>query len=241
MPGSLLVSLRFVGGLAELSASTLRASLTGVLSHETTNAGIARWAAGVVKDARIDLLVEGRANLAPGESFVLMSNHQSHLDIPVLFHALAPNIRMVTKKELFAFPVFGRAMRVAGFVEVDRADRGRAIESLKAAASVMSQSLHIWIAPEGTRSRTGELRPFKKGGFMLALDAHARILPMALWGTRDVLPPDTALSRKGQRVAVVVGEPVPTEGKARDALMAEVRAAMEQLLDRAKALASRPR
>jgi 1-acyl-sn-glycerol-3-phosphate acyltransferase len=63
---------------------------------------------------------------------------------------------------------------------------------------------------------------------------------MALWGTRDVLPPDTALSRKGQRVAVVVGEPVSTEGKARDALMAEVRAAMAQLLDRAKALASRP-
>lgn len=240
MPGSFLASLQIATGLLKLSGSTLAQSASGRLSHAATNAGIAAWAKQSVEAADIELRIEGRERFDTGESFVLMSNHQSHLDIPVLFHTLSPAIRMVTKKELFAFPMFGRAMRLTGFVEVDRSNRARAIESLRHASEVMAQGLHVWIAPEGTRSRTGEVGSFKKGGFMLAIDTKVRILPIGLWGTRDVLPPSALLSHKHKRVAVVVGEPISPEGRSRDELMVEVRDAMLLLVERAKQLVGAP-
>ena len=95
---------------------------------------------------------------------------------------------MVAKGELFRVPLWGTAMRRAGFVELDRGDRTRAIESLSRATSVLSRGMSIWIAPEGTRSVDGTLGEFKRGGFHLAEDAGVRILPVTIVGTNLVLP-----------------------------------------------------
>ena len=107
-------------------------------------------------------------------------------------------------------PIFGRALRDSGMIEVDRGNRQRAIASLAAAKEQLEAGTHIWIAPEGTRSETGELLPFKKGGFVLALDMEAPILPITIKGTRDVLPSHGMFSRRGVEVHVTIHPPIET-------------------------------
>jgi 1-acyl-sn-glycerol-3-phosphate acyltransferase len=231
---SLLTSLWNVYETLAISAPTVVDAVRGAVSFQSCNDRLESWSSHVVRNAEIVLTVRGRDNLA-GRTYVVMSNHQSHYDVPVLFSVLGPNMRMIAKTELFALPVFGQAMRSAGFIEVDRHDRHAAIASLEEAKRRLKEGVHIWIAPEGTRSTTGELLPFKKGGFVLALDMGAPILPISIHGTRDVLRSKGVRSRKGVEVTVTIHPPVETApyaataqgaaGKkaAREALVADVR------------------
>lgn len=233
---SLLASLRLVEGILRISSATLADAARSSASPTRSSERLAWWARRVMEAAQIDLRIEGREHLTPGESFVIMSNHQSHLDVPTLYHALSPAMRMVAKKELFRIPIFGPAMRQAGFIEVNRQDRAQAVASLQSGHALLREGLHLWIAPEGTRSTSGELLPFKKGGFVLALDAGARILPVGLHGTRDVLPVHALRTRLGRPVGLVVGAPIDPRGKDRDALLHETRDAISSLMQRARAL-----
>jgi 1-acyl-sn-glycerol-3-phosphate acyltransferase len=140
---------------------------------------------------------------------------------------------MVAKTELYRVPIFGPAMTAAGFIEIDRSNRERAIASLEIAKQRLAQGVSVWIAPEGTRSRTGELLPFKKGGFMLAMDTALPILPVGIVGSRDILPANGRLVQKGVRVHVAIQapiEPPPPDAAstARDELMNRVRSAIER-------------
>lgn len=180
----------------------------GSLTTETCDARLDSWSRAIVRYARIDLEVIGKELIPPGEAFVVMSNHQSLYDIPVLFQSLGLRVRMVAKTELFRVPIWAGAMRNAGFVEIDRANRVAAMRSLDRARAAIKAGTSIWIAPEGTRSLTGELGEFKKGGFHLACGTGARILPVSLDGTRRVL---TAKGRKvhnDQKVRVTISEPI---------------------------------
>jgi 1-acyl-sn-glycerol-3-phosphate acyltransferase len=235
---SLRASLQIVGGVLRISGATLLDAALGKASREEANRRLGLWARHVVASTQIDLRVEGREHLRDGHPLVIMSNHQSHLDVPCLYASLSPAMRMVAKKELFRFPLFGPAMRQSGFIELDRSDRARAIASLHDAHALLSGGLHVWIAPEGTRSPTGELLPFKKGGFVMALESGAPVLPVGIHGTRDVLPVSALRARLGRRVAVVVGEPIASAGKGRDELMLETRTAIEALIKRARELTS---
>jgi 1-acyl-sn-glycerol-3-phosphate acyltransferase len=219
---------------------TLRVSIpsyTEGLLHtarrERTNARIFAWSRRLVEEARIEIETEGLEHAAGAEPFVVMSNHQSLYDIPVVFQAVPRPMRMIAKKELFSIPVFGRAMRAAEIIELDRQNRRRAIAAMEQAKAMVKSGLSIWIAPEGTRSRTGELGAFKRGGFHLALGTGARILPVTVSGTRDVLPAGTLRLRRGVRVCVRLSEPVtPADyGKSRlDELVGEVRARIDAQL-----------
>jgi 1-acyl-sn-glycerol-3-phosphate acyltransferase len=115
---------------------------------------------------------------------------------------------MVAKSELFRVPIWAGAMRAAGFVEVDRGNRIAAMRSLERARDAIRGGTSIWIAPEGTRSETGELGAFKKGGFHLATGAGARILPVAVVGTSKILPAKGTHVNDGVAVRVVVRPPV---------------------------------
>ncbi|RYZ08992.1 MAG: 1-acyl-sn-glycerol-3-phosphate acyltransferase [Myxococcales bacterium] len=192
-----------------------------------------QWSRALVDRAHIDLRVEGAERALPGESFVVMSNHQSLYDIPVIYQALQRRIRMVAKKELFRVPVWGRAMRRAGFIALDRDDRERSRQTLLASATELQHGTSIWIAPEGTRSLDGALGEFRKGGFHLALQSGARILPVTIVGTRAVLPAKGAHITDGCQVRVLVHPPVdPAEyGEARrDELVAHVRSVIASAL-----------
>jgi 1-acyl-sn-glycerol-3-phosphate acyltransferase len=236
----LAASILTVDGLFRISAITVFDALRHDVRRDKCDRRIAWWAGRVVDELRIDLRVRGRERLAGGETFLLMSNHQSHYDIPVLFAAVSSAVRMVAKAELFRVPVLGPALREAGFIEIDRSDRRKAIESLRRAREALREGTLVWISPEGTRSLTGELLPLKKGGFVLALEANLPILPIGIAGTRDVLPPHRVLSARHQRVGVVLGEPIRPAGKARNELMAETRRALERLVAEAEDLRTAP-
>lgn len=219
-----------------ISLPTIWEGLRGTLTPETCDRRLAEWSAAIVKRASIDLQVEGREHATHGESFVLMSNHQSLYDVPVIYQALDRRIRMVAKKELFQVPIWGRAMQRAGFISLDRQSRERSRQSLAASAQVLAEGTSIWIAPEGTRSPDGSLGEFRKGGFHLALQSGCRILPITVIGTRQVLPAKGVHITDGCHVKVVIHPPINPRafGEERKMeLIAEVRAAIASALPEA--------
>jgi 1-acyl-sn-glycerol-3-phosphate acyltransferase len=236
MSASLGLSLRNVYETLAVCFPTLVEAARGRVTKEVCDERLERWSRHVVDNLRIDLDVSGREHLHPGETYLVMSNHQSHYDIPVLFSVIGPNIRMITKKELFDLPVFGNALAVGGFIRIDRSNRNAAMESLDRAKQLLAAGTHVWIAPEGTRSRNGALLPFKKGAFYLAFEAGLPILPVTLSGTRDALPVNALRSKAGARVRVVLHDkidpaPYAARGKpGRQELMQEVRRIMESAL-----------
>ncbi len=230
---SLGLSLQNVYETLEISWPTVLQALGGNLTKAICDARLKSWSRAVVTNAGIDLHVHGREHLEPHHTYLVMSNHQSLYDIPVLFHVIGPNVRMITKKELFRVPIFGGALAAAGFIAIDRSDRQRAIESLDRARELLASGTHVWISPEGTRSQSGELLPFKKGAFYLALEALLPILPVSLRGTRDVLAARGVLSTSGARVTVTIHEridPAPYAARGNEGrleLMERVRAVLE--------------
>lgn len=222
--------------LALATRETLRVSIEVLLETARGRFDPARcdrslrdWAGKVISQAEMVVVATGTERAVPDETYVIMSNHQSLYDVPVLFNVLERRIRMVAKKELFRIPIWAQAMRRAGFVEVDRANRQKAIASLTQAQAALQAGTNIWIAPEGTRSRTGKLGPFKKGGFHLALDSGVRILPVCIDGTRAALPATGWRVHNGAAVTVTVCSPIDPRqyGKERlEDLMATVRGAI---------------
>jgi 1-acyl-sn-glycerol-3-phosphate acyltransferase len=169
--------------------------------------------------------VQGREHLRDVRNTVIVANHVSHLDAPVLLQSLGIDYRAVAKKEVFQFPVLGAVLRRAGFIEVDRADRTQATRAIARAVAALQAGACFLIFPEGTRSRTGELGPFKKGGFVVAMDAGSRILPVVLRGTRELMPRGGFRIRPGT-VTVRVLDPIAVSSYSygdRDALIDEVR------------------
>ncbi|MGA7119272.1 MAG: lysophospholipid acyltransferase family protein [Polyangiaceae bacterium] len=233
---SLSISLRNIYETLAISLPTVIEAVRGRVRKEVCDERLARWGRAVISNASIDLDVVGRQNMRPGETYLVMSNHQSLYDIPVLFQVVGPNVRMIAKRELFGVPIFGGALRASGFVAIDRSDRNEAIRSLDRARAVLQGGTHVWIAPEGTRSRTGKLLPFKKGAFYLAFEAGLPILPVTLSGTRDALPAKGLRSIPGAKVRVTLHphldpRPYAARGKAgRQELMDEVRNTIESAL-----------
>jgi len=236
MSASLALSVRNIYETLAISFPTMLEAFGGRVTRQVCDDRLDRWARHVVQNAHIELDLVGRENAAPGVTYLVMSNHQSLYDIPVLFHVLGPNIRMLAKKELFRVPIFGNALAAAGFVAVDRGNRESAIRNLEQARALLDSGTHVWIAPEGTRSVTGQLLPFKKGGFHLAFESGLPILPVTLSGTRDVLRAHGVLSRAGARVRVTFHpsiDPLPYAARGREGrtdLMKRVRAALESAL-----------
>ena len=231
---SLALSLRNIYETFAICWPTVLDAARNRVSKDVCDERLRSWGVKLVEHAKIDVEVVGRHHMEPGKTYLVMSNHQSLYDVPVLFYVIGGTIRMITKKELFKVPVFGGAMREAGFVSIDRQDRHRAIESLAIARQKLETGVHIWISPEGTRSKTGQLLPFKKGGFALALEAALPILPVTLKGTRDALPAKGLRSTPGAKVKVTIHAPLdPTSfagvpvKEARETLSKTVRAAIE--------------
>lgn len=163
--------------------------------------------------------------------YVFVMNHQSMLDIPAAFAAIPADLRFVAKKVLKYVPVLGWYMRVTGMIFVDRSNRIQAVKSLKHAADKIRNGKSIIAYPEGTRSRDGRILPFKKGAFVLALEAGVPIIPVAIDGSGKVLPTDTFKVRPGT-IRLKVGQPIPTAGRSpeqRDSLVHEVRDALIRL------------
>jgi 1-acyl-sn-glycerol-3-phosphate acyltransferase len=165
---------------------------------------------------------------------IFMSNHESQMDPPILVAALPVPAVYIAKKELKYVPFIGWAAWVAGVIFINRGDRDRAIRSIHDAAMQIRGGKNVVIFPEGTRSRTGQMLPFKKGGFALAQDAGVPIIPMATVGGFRVLPSGSLRIRPG-RYTLLMGEPVrPSDHADRESLMKEVRSRIEALVATAR-------
>jgi 1-acyl-sn-glycerol-3-phosphate acyltransferase len=176
--------------------------------------------------------VEGAEHLPLDRAAVYCANHQSNVDPPVLFDALHPRMHILYKHEIDQIPVLARAFRLGGFIPIDRRNRESAMRSIEAGAASIRSGNSFLIFPEGTRSRTDELLPFKKGGFVMAIRAGAPIVPVAIRGGRDAMRKGSWIIRPAA-LTIRVGTPIETAGRPlgdRDELIAEARRAIEALL-----------
>ncbi len=178
-----------------------------------------RWSALLLRLVRMDLRVVGQApDLSDGRRYIILCNHASHYDIPAIFAAMPGSIRMLAKSELYRIPLLGITMRTAEFPSINRRKRNQALKDLAQARAMMESGIVLWAAPEGTRSLSGELLPFKKGCFHLALDTDAVIIPVGIRGISKVLPARSWRFNLGQPVSVHIGEPIDTRQYSREQL-----------------------
>ncbi|HEX7839889.1 MAG TPA: lysophospholipid acyltransferase family protein [Kofleriaceae bacterium] len=220
---SLIGSVRVLGAMARITAPTLVEVAQGSVERGAVDARVRWFGQRVVELLDIRLTASGAENVPP-RAVVYMSNHQSHLDIPILYATLpSRTIRMLAKTELFRIPLWGRGLRAAEFIEVDRGNHTRAVRSIEDAARLLRSGVSIYLAPEGTRSRDGRIGKLKKGGFHLAIETGAPIVPVAIRGTIRILPRGGRVMRSGQPVSVQIGRPIEVAGCDLDTLMSQVR------------------
>jgi len=191
------------------------------------SASLAKWG---VRLAGVKIERQGLDNLRPGQNYIVMSNHASNLDPPVLIPSVPGRCSVLVKKEVFRIPILGTGMRLAQLVPVDRGDRDAAIESVHNAVGVLRQGLHMLVYPEGTRSSNGRLLPFKKGPFHLAMESGVPVLPITLLGTYESWPKTRFALRPGT-ATVVFHPPIdPRDYADREVLIKAVREAIESAL-----------
>jgi 1-acyl-sn-glycerol-3-phosphate acyltransferase len=190
------------------------------------------WSRQLLWLGGLPLTVRGLENIDRKQSYVVCVNHQSLLDIPVLFAALPIPIRFLAKKSLFYIPIFGWSLWAAGFIPVDRNGGKKARDSLKHAASKIRNGRSVTVFPEGTRSPDGEIHEFKAGAFILAIESGSPVLPVVIKGTYEAAP-KTVVCVFPHPIEVIVGAPVPTQGvdiKDRNVLQSSIRNTMIQMI-----------
>jgi 1-acyl-sn-glycerol-3-phosphate acyltransferase len=220
---SLYVAMAAPVGMA-LAVTFRWKSLLYVLGHWGVTVGASL--------AGIRTNVAGREHLRPGEAVVFCCNHQSNIDPPILFQALHPRLHILFKRELTRLPLLGRAFQMGGFVPIDRGSREQSMAAIEQAAASLRQGNSFLTFPEGTRSRTGALLPFKRGPFLMALKAQVPVVPVAIQGGAASMRKGSPIVRP-TTVSVRIGKPVETRGMGvsdRELLADTVRARVEALL-----------
>ena len=169
------------------------------------------WAKSILFVSGIKVDVKGLANIESSKSYIYMSNHRSNFDIPVLLGCLPIQFRWLAKAELFKIPMFGRAMSGAGYVKIDRSNQKAAIKSIDEIAAKMKNGISVMLFPEGTRSQDGNVNPFKKGGFVMAVDTGVPIVPVIIRGTRSIMTKGSWRINRA-RVTLFIEKPIDTSG-----------------------------
>ena len=214
-----------------LSAFAALADASGRLQHRCAR----WWARCLLAICGIRVRVHGAEHLTPGATYVWTANHQSYLDIPVVFARLPADFRIMAKASLFHFPFLGWHLRRSGHMPVARDNPARAARSLLAAAAHVRRGTAVFIFPEGGRSPDGQLREFRAGAFLLAIKAETAVVPVTIRGTHAALPMHSWNVRPGP-VDVVLHAPIPTTGmnsQSSESLTAQVRGVIARDLDSA--------
>ena len=189
------------------------------------------WARHVLRIGGLPVTIKGLENIDCSQSYVICSNHQSLLDIPILVAKLPITIRFVSKRSLFYIPIFGWSLWAAGFIPVDRGAGKKAHESLRRAAKRLRNRRSIAVFPEGTRSPDGEIHPFKSGAFVIAIEAGVPVLPVVVKGTFQA-GPKSAIRVIPHPIELSIGVPISTgdmEIKDRNDLSMKTREAMVKM------------
>jgi 1-acyl-sn-glycerol-3-phosphate acyltransferase len=181
-------------------------------AHGRWQYGCARsWSWLILKTSRVRVRVEGIENIDPQSTVIFCCNHPSAMDIPILFVYLPVQFRFLAKRSLFKLPFLGWHLRRSGHIPVERGRPHEALKGFDQAARKIKEGRSVVMFPEGRRSRTPEMLPFKSGSFYLAILSGVPIQPLTINGSRDVLKPDSYHIRPGQ-VELIVHKPVSTAG-----------------------------
>ena len=167
---------------------------------------------------RVPLEVKGRENIKKGQSYIIISNHQSHFDIPALMYGMGVQFRWIIKMELREVPLFGYALYRSRHVFIDRRDRESSIRSINDAVDRLPPGVSVMFFAEGTRSEDGVVREFKKGGFHIAVQKKIPVLPVTINGSWKVMPDRNSMSFNSVPIQVVIGEPIDTTGYTEDGI-----------------------
>ena len=173
--------------------------------------------------------VAGKEHLDPQQSYVFISNHRSYLDTATLFAFLGRRIGVIAKKELLKVPILGYGMGFVNVMAIDRTNRQRAIETMKAATDRLRSGISFGVFAEGTRARPGEFLPFKKGAFYMAAEAGVPIVPVAIKNTDELMGKGTGVARTGT-IEMILLAPVSTEGISGDVAIQELVQRVQQLI-----------
>lgn len=207
-------------GLSTLVLGSLAVGLMFFLDAATVSRLCGRsWARFNGRITPMGVTVTGREHVLPGQSYVIVSNHQSHYDIFLLYGWLDVDFRWVMKQELRRVPFIGIACDRLGHIFIDRGNRASALASIEQAKARIVDGTSVLFFPEGTRSRDGRLKGFKKGAFMMALDLGLPILPVTVAGTRRILPPESIDLFPG-RATLKIHTPIDTDVYGVDTLAA---------------------
>ncbi len=178
----------------------------------------------------VSVSITGKENIDMSQPYIVMANHESHYDVFALMGLLPLQIRWIIKMELRKIPLFGIACEKIGYIFIDRGNHEKAKKSLEAAGDKIRSGSSVFFFPEGTRSRDGRLGIFKKGGFVIALEAGVPILPVSLVGGREILTKGSLRVMPG-RMKVIIHKPIPVDiytYETKEKLMGEVRSAIEK-------------
>ena len=168
------------------------------------------WATWMLWSMEIKYEVKGLSNLDLESQYVFMSNHESAVDILIGIKCLPYNLVFLAKRELFVIPIFGWALKASGMVKIDRRNSDKAKSSVDRAINVfMGSKFSTLLYPEGTRSQTGNILPFKKGGFILAIRSKLPIVPLTIIGASSILPSKSFKLAKG-KVKLIIDKPIIT-------------------------------
>ncbi|MCP5463980.1 MAG: 1-acyl-sn-glycerol-3-phosphate acyltransferase [Deltaproteobacteria bacterium] len=190
------------------------------------------WAPGVLFITGTRLQVEGLENINFKTPHIFVMHHQSTLDIPAAFTALPVPLHFIAKKELRAVPFLGWYIWAMGMIFIDRKNHDKAVASLNHAADMIRNGKNVIAYPEGTRSDKGDVRPFKKGVFVLAIQSQTPVVPIAISGSKNVMPKNSFRMRPGL-VKIKIGTPIVTKNMQstdRDDLMSKAHAQMVELM-----------
>ncbi len=174
---------------------------------------------------RVKVRVEGMEHLNGRGPYIFMSNHQGYYDIFTLLSHLPYQFKWLAKKELFSVPILGWTMAAVGYIRIDRGGTRDTVRAMDEAAQKIQEGMSVVIFPEGSRSPDGSIQPFKKGGFTLAIKSKVPIVPIAISGSRDIMPKDRLTAAAGE-IRMFVGHPIEIQHyslKDRGSLMRKVR------------------
>ena len=230
----ILIILKTAASTLGISIYALYMRLTNTYRRKHADDVLRWWSTVLLKAVNASWEVNDPhdVGIKPGKPHIIMSNHRSHYDIPLIFVSLPGSIRMLAKKELFRIPIWGKGMKASEFISIDRHNHEQALKDLEDARKMMESGIVLWIAPEGTRSRDGKLGEFKKGGIMLALQMGATIIPVGINGSQNILMPGRLDFFLDQKVLVNIGAPIDASSykiEERDRLMNDVRKALQTL------------
>jgi 1-acyl-sn-glycerol-3-phosphate acyltransferase len=177
------------------------------------------WAYTMLAVSFVRTEIKNKARIVKGQSYIIISNHQSQYDILALVTRLGIQFRWFIKKEILKVPIFGYGLYAARNIYLDRSDTAKAIESINKGMDRLPKGASVMVFAEGTRSDDGKIHEFKKGGFMAAIIRKLPILPVTVNGSRRVLPKGELVVKPG-KIQVVVGNPIETDGYTTDTVQA---------------------